>query len=298
MTDRTQRRAETPEGADRPSGAPEVQVPAELLLDPLPGLAMLVAEVAHEIHNPISYVLGNLRALDERMGPLLDAIEAHRRHLGVDRGDATIEKAERRLEGCGGLEGVEELVSDALEGAFRIRDLVRDLLTVSRSGGRSPTPLDPNSVVAATVRLVSRPLRRRTDFEMELRATRFIEGDAARLGQVFLNLLTNAIDACETPGVAPLQIRVRTEDTANGIRVEIHDSGGGVDPELGERIFDPFSTTKDASRGTGLGLYLSRRIVEEHGGTIGYRSRPGGGTVFFVELPELGGSVSEAGGGG
>jgi signal transduction histidine kinase len=268
-----------------------LRVPEELLLDPLPGLAALVAEVAHEIHNPISYVLGNLRALRDRVGPLSELIEAHRAGHADEVG-----KAESRLSEAGGVDGLEELVSDALEGASRIRALVRDLLTVSRSGGRTRVPLDPNEVIAATVRLVSRPLRERADLLQDLRSTRYVEGDAARLGQVVLNLLTNALDACD-PGPAERHtIRIRTEDTESGVCIQVQDSGAGVDPELGDRIFDPFSTTKGSREGTGLGLYLSRRIVEEHGGTIGYRGAENDGTVFFVELPESGTSVSETSG--
>ena len=149
-------------------------------------------------------------------------------------------------------------------------------------------------MVAAAVRLVSRPLRQRADLTQDLQSTRYVDGDGARLGQVFLNLLTNAIEACEH---APTRhtIVVRSEDTPNGVRIEVQDSGPGVDADLGERVFEPFSTTKGSTRGTGLGLYVSRRIVEEHGGRIGFRAAETGGTVFFVELLECGAGASGEG---
>ena len=140
-----------PDNPDTPGRPNALQVAESLLLDRLPGLATLVAEVAHEIHNPISYVLGNLNALRERVGALADLIEAYEREQG-----GAIEKAKQRIEEAGGLEAIEELVDDALEGGQRIRGLVQDLLTVSRSGGRARKPLDPNGVVGAAVRLVSR----------------------------------------------------------------------------------------------------------------------------------------------
>jgi signal transduction histidine kinase len=259
--------------------------------DPLPGLGTLVAIVAHEIHNPITYVLAGLNALRELLGPLDHTLESYRslvlRELG-ESGEAEIANTEAKLEEAGGIDDLVELVADTLEGADRIRGLVRDLLTLSRSAGASTGPIDPNEVIAATVRLVSRRVRARAQLEQELAATRWVEGNAARLGQVFLNLLTNAIDACEPPDPARHRIAVRTRDTANGVRIEIHDTGGGVPSGAGRRIFDPYYTRKGAGKGTGLGLYLCRRIVEDHGGTIGYRRRPGGGTVFIEVLPEQG----------
>ncbi len=205
-----------------------------------------------------------------------------------------IEKARQRVEEAGGLDVFEELVCDALEGAQRIRALVRDLLTVSRSGGRARKPLDPNEIVAAAVRLMSRPLRQSADLTQDLQSTRYVDGDGARLGQVFLNLLTNALEACGH-GTTRHIITVRSKDTPGGVRIEVQDSGSGVDADLGERVFEPFSTTKGSTRGTGLGLYLSRRIVEEHGGRIGFRAGETGGTVFFVELLECGAGASGEG---
>jgi signal transduction histidine kinase len=260
-----------------------------LVRDPLAGVATLVAIVAHEIHNPITYVLGGLQALLERVETLEQALDAYRclirRELGPEA-EATIRDAESKLEQAGGLEMVTELVADALEGAGRIRGLVRDLLTVSRFGGRSASLVDVNEVAAATVRLVSRQLRARAQLEERYGATRLVRGDPARLGQVFLNLLTNALEACQAAGRGPHSIRVQTADTASGIRIEIQDSGIGVPPDIGERVFEPFFTTRASREGTGLGLYLSRRIVQDHGGTIAYRHEPGGGSLFAVELPE------------
>jgi signal transduction histidine kinase len=259
--------------------------------DPLPGLGTLVAIVAHEIHNPITYVLAGLNALRELLGPLGHTLESYRslvrRELG-ESGEAAIASTEAKLEEAGGIDDLVDLVADTLEGADRIRGLVRDLLTLSRSAGASTGPIDPNEVIAATVRLVSRRVRARAQLEQDLSATRWVDGNAARLGQVFLNLLTNAIDACEPPDPARHRIAVRTRDTASGVRIEIHDTGGGVPSGAGRRIFDPYYTRKGAGKGTGLGLYLCRRIVEDHGGTIGYRRRPGGGTVFIVVLPAQG----------
>jgi signal transduction histidine kinase len=262
--------------------------PAELLLrDPLAGVATLVAIVAHEIQNPITYVLGSLHTLRERMETIELALDAYRRRLGpAAEDDPAIRSAESKLEQAGGAETILELVDDALEGSVRIRGLVRDLLTISRPGGRSSALVDVNEVVAATVRLVSRQLSASARLEEELDATRPVRGDPAHLGQVFLNLLTNAFAACHPPDPGSHRIGVRASDTDRGVRIEVRDTGIGIPADVGERVFEPFFTTRSSGEGTGLGLYLSRRIVEDHGGTITYRSEPGRGSVFRVDLPE------------
>jgi signal transduction histidine kinase len=112
---------------------------------------------------------------------------------------------------------------------------------------------------------------------------------------VFLNLLTNALEACDPPEPRRHRIRIRTEDTPTGVSVEVQDTGLGIPPDVGARLFEPFFTTRGSTRGTGLGLYLSRRIVENHGGTMDYESEPGAGSVFRVLLPERAGEISGGG---
>jgi signal transduction histidine kinase len=271
---------------ERSPSPPDLHDPAELLAhDPLAGLGTLVAIVAHEIQNPITYVLGSLQVLRERVEALAPTPEASWKGESEQGSPRLALDREEKPDEAGG-ESLGDLVDDALEGALRIRGLVRDLLTLSRPGGRSSTPVDVNEVLAATARLVSRRLRPRARLAEELRATRLIQGDPARLGQVFLNLLTNALEACDPPDRTRHRILIRTEDTASGVRVEVHDTGVGIPPEVGAHLFEPFFTTRGSGRGTGLGLYLSRRIAEDHGGSIGYESEAGAGSVFQVNLPE------------
>ena len=101
---------------------------------------------------------------------------------------------------------------------------------------------------------------------------------------MFLNLLSNALDACAAAPERAHCICVRTHDVAGGVRVEVDDSGAGIHPDERARVFEPFFTTKPTGSGTGLGLYLSRRIVREHRGEIGFEPLAAG-TRFFVELP-------------
>jgi signal transduction histidine kinase len=121
------------------------------------------------------------------------------------------------------------------------------------------------------------------ELDRDYRATALAMGDRAKLGQVFLNLISNAIDACDSPG--PQRIVVRTRDLDDEIEIEIDDTGSGIAPELEPDLFTPFFTTKGAGHGTGLGLFISREIVIQHRGTLGFRSRADGGTIFRVTLP-------------
>lgn len=253
-------------------------------------LATLVAGMAHEINNPISYVLGNLSELAAVTAAMHETLAAYRAELRARAGDsaqARIGDLEAKLRDLGGLEVAEELVADASEGARRIRDLVRDLLSVSRSSHLVSTPLRIDEVLEQTLRLVARPLASRAELVRDFAATRMVPGDPARLGQVFLNLFTNALDACAAlPGRAH-RICVRTRDLPRAVRIEVDDSGAGIEPTERGRVFAPFVTTKPPGQGTGLGLYVSRRIVSAHRGEIGFESLPDGGTRFWVELPAL-----------
>ncbi len=247
----------------------------------------LVAGVAHEINNPITYVLANLAELERSCAALSETLAAYRAAVRESAGAAAesrIADIESKLDACGGLELTTELLADATEGAQRIRDLVRDLLSLSRSDARATARLAISDVLEQTLRLVSRSLAGRAELARDVRAPRESEGDRARLGQVLLNLLQNAIDACAAAPGRAHRISVRTRDTANGVRIESEDSGPGVSAGLEARIFAPFFTTKSQASGTGLGLYISRRIVAEHDGTLEL-VHTSGGAVFRVDLP-------------
>ncbi len=251
----------------------------------------LVAGVAHEINNPITYVLANLADLERSCSAVGEALAGYRaelRALAGARAETRIADLEAKLDECGGLALATELLADATEGAQRIRDLVRDLLALSRAGERTRAPVAIAEVLEQTLRLVSRSLSSRAVLERDFRATREVDGDRARLGQVFLNLLQNAIDACDSAKGGVHRICVRTRDSARGLCVEIEDSGPGVPESLARKIFAPFFTTKAPGDGTGLGLYISRQIVAEHGGSLELAHAPSGGALFRVELPARG----------
>jgi signal transduction histidine kinase len=246
----------------------------------------LVAGVAHEINNPITYVLANLAELERSVTAVGETLAGYRRELRAagPNADGRIADLEAKLDECGGVALAAELVCDASEGAQRIRDLVRDLLSLARSEERASAPLRVDDVLDQTLRLVGRSLAGRIELVRDYRATRPILGDRARLGQVFLNLIQNAIDACDAQPDRRTG-SARTRDSRGGVRVEVEDSGPGIAPGVRRSLFAPFFTTKPQGSGTGLGLYISRKIVALHGGKLALARCEPGRTVFRVDLP-------------
>ncbi len=270
-----------------PGGDTQPDPTTLMIAEHLASIGTLVAGVAHEINNPITYVLGNLKELEQLSGAMRSALQVYRDRLSECLGDAAeteIADIESKIEAAGGVELLDELIEDASEGAVRIRDLVRDLLSLSRGSERSTAPMPIEEVLDSTLRLVSRPLSARAELVREYRASRLIEADRAKLGQVFLNLINNAIDAC--PDGDESRIVVRTSDTPDGVRVEFEDSGPGIPEAIRPQVFAPFFSTKEPGEGTGIGLYISQRIVDDHGGSIGISESACGGTIIWVELPE------------
>ncbi len=220
-------------------------------------LGTLVSGVAHEIRTPLTYVTNNLFLVRQRL-----------------------EQASRAKPELADL--VEEILrygQDALEGVGRINRLVDDLRRFARRDGGGQVEADLRDVVAVAVDLFRATRRGRVDVRAELAAVPGLHLDTGQIQQVVLNLLTNAAEAMAGGGL----VRVATRAVPGGGEIEVEDRGGGIPPEVQAQLFHPFFTTKPD--GTGLGLSICRRIVEAHGGRIGYETTPGRGTTFIVFLP-------------
>ena len=142
-----------------------------------------------------------------------------------------------------------------------------------------------HEILDATLRLASRQIAPVAALEIDYQATQWIYGDRAQLGGVFLNLITNAVQACDPPDPERHRTTVLTRDAGTGVEVEFHDTGVGIPQDAREQLFAPFFTTKDPGEGTGLGLYISRQVVQQHGGSLDFHCAEGGGTIFRVHLP-------------
>jgi signal transduction histidine kinase/CheY-like chemotaxis protein len=223
----------------------------------LAAIGELAANVAHEINNPLTSVLGFASYLAEQ----IPSGQPMREELDL-----------------------------ILEEATRARDIVRDLLNFSRHREFEPELTDINPVLEQTIAMVRRQgslenIEVREEYGRDLP---LVEVDISRLKQVFLNIVNNAVYAMKKGGT----ISLRTRAADGRVSVDIADTGTGIAPEHLDKIFDPFFTTKPAVSGTGLGLSVSLGIVQSHGGNIEVSSRPGAGSTFTINLPAKLGSAA------
>jgi signal transduction histidine kinase len=253
--------------------------------DRLTSLGTLAAGVAHEINNPLAYVLLNLGYVSDELPKLL---------AKKDGTPSGLQDAPS-IPGCGPRpvetwdDRVRELwlaLDHARNGAERIRDIVRSLKTFSRPENETLAPLDVAQVLDATLAMVANEIRHRARLVKDYAQTSEVIANEARLGQVFLNLLLNAVQALPEGQPETNEIRVVLRAPAsNRVIVEIHDNGVGIAPQVRGRIFEPFFTTKPIGIGTGLGLSICHGILTSLGGTLSVESEVGRGSVFRVDLP-------------
>ena len=233
----------------------------------LAAVGMLAGGRAHELNNPLSYVLTNL--------------ELHVRYTlpEMDRLAATPEEKARIARAL-------EMADHAKQGAERMARIVRDVKTFARGDTDDREPVEVVAVLEAALQVVGHDLRTRAQVVREFEPVPRVNANESRLGQVFLNLLVNAVHALEGRPLGEVRLRVSARDPALVV-VEVIDTGVGIAPELLPRIFDPFFTTKPRGVGTGLGLFVCQGIVTSLGGTMDLESEVGKGTTVRVNLPAL-----------
>jgi PAS domain S-box-containing protein len=228
------------------------------LADRLASVGTLAAGVAHEINNPLSYVIANLAFI-------ADEISSHP-----------------------ALEGLADVVAEAQEGAARVRDVVRDLRTFARGDENRRGAADVRRVVESAVSIVWSQIRHSARLVVDVGALPPVQASESRLGQVLVNLLANAAQAIR-PGAADAnEIRVAGHiDSTGRVVIEVSDTGCGIPADDLNRVFDPFFTTKPIGVGTGLGLSVCQGIVAELQGEIAVESTVGKGSTFRVALPAV-----------
>ncbi len=228
----------------------------------LAAMGTVAAGVAHEINNPLAFVLSNLDfALEELALP-----------------DAT-----RREEA---LAEVMDALAAARHGGERVRKIVQELKALSRSEDDSSGSVDVNALIGTAVQMLDNEIRHHARLELALGEVAPVRATEAKLGQVFLNLIQNATQAIAPGRVQDNLIRVTSGMTVDGqVCVEVADTGSGIAPEHLDRLFEAFFTTKPVGLGTGLGLAISHRVVTGLGGRMEVDSAPGEGARFRVLLP-------------
>jgi signal transduction histidine kinase len=228
-------------------------------------LGMLSAGIAHEIRSPVATLLASATEVPE----ILDDLEAALRA----RGDAGALVAELRA-----------AAAESAQAAAQLRRIAEDLGALVRGGTPRIRAVDPAQALEGAARMLRPGTGDAVRVEVRSDATRAVRADPGRLLQVLLNLGGNAIEAVRSG--AGGTVRLLAEDTGEDrVAFVVRDDGPGIPPDVQERMYDPFYTTKGPGRGTGLGLHLAREIVLAQAGSIACTSRPGAGASFRVELP-------------
>jgi len=245
-------------------------------------LGRLVAGVAHELNNPISFVLGNVHAMQryaDRLRRYLHAV-----HDGASVAELQALRAELRIDRL--LEDLDPLVEGTIEGAERTRAIVDGLKRFSVMDREENEIFDLVEIANRAVHWVTKTVTGDFHVELDLPAQIRVSGSPGRMQQVFMNLVQNASDA--TLGSAGPRLRISARMTGDTAMVEFHDNGPGIAPDDLPKVFEPFFTTKAVGKGTGLGLAISYGIVERHGGQLAASNHPDGGAVFTLQLPRVG----------
>jgi PAS domain S-box-containing protein len=253
----------------------------------LAALGQLVAGVAHEINNPLSFVGNNVAVLQRDVAALRKILDLYREAeplLAQHHPDlhARIQDLAERIDLSYTLENLEPLMTRSRDGLKRIQQIVKDLRDFARLDESDLHEVDVNAGVESTLNIIrNRAKKQQVELRTELGQLPLVSCYPAKVNQVLLNLVVNAIDACPSGGM----VTIRTELDGTGVALHVLDTGQGIPPAIRDRVFDPFFTTKPPGQGTGLGLSISYQIVCDHGGRIAFEPADGGGTHFKVWLP-------------
>ncbi len=253
-------------------------------------LGQLVAGIAHEINNPISFIYGNLKYTSQYVKDLVAIIQIYQQE--IPHPTVKIQQIIEEVDLNFVMNDVQSLVDAMNRGVDRIRGVVLSLQNFSRSDEAQLKQVDihegiDNTLVMLQHRLVTNKTRPAIEIYKDYHSS-VVTCYPSQLNQVFMHLLNNAIDALEgEQTTSHPQIRISTEMTANKtVKISVADNGKGIESQVISRIFDPFFTTKPVGQGTGLGLSISYQIiVQKHQGKLMCYSLPGYGAEFIIEIP-------------
>ncbi|OUL37541.1 hybrid sensor histidine kinase/response regulator [Nostoc sp. T09] len=248
-------------------------------------LGRMVAGLAHELNNPINFIQGNLSPLNSYVQSLLNLIELYQQEYPDSTLAIQDKTTEINLDFI--IDDLPRILSSMKIGSDRIREIVLSLRNFSRLDQAEKKAVNIHEGIESTLLILSHRLKQGIEINRQYGDLPLIECYPAQLNQVFMNILSNAIDALlEQKAQTQKQIIIQTETISfHQVRVAIRDNGPGIASEIQSKIFDPFFTTKAVNKGTGLGLAISYQIIENHHGNIHLTSRTESGTEFAIEIP-------------
>jgi two-component system, NtrC family, sensor kinase len=276
------------------------QTQAQLIqAEKMSSLGQLVAGIAHEINNPVNFIHGNLKPINDYTKDLSNLVQLYRKNYSDPKAEIQDYIEEIELDFL--LEDLTKIVNSLQVGTKRIQDIVISLRNFSRLDEADVKRVDIHQGIDSTLLILQSRLKENSEHSKievikDYRNLPLIECYPGSLNQVFMNIISNAIDAIKSlnsersiPEIKanPSQIIISTEILKTKcVAIRIIDNGSGMSKEVREKIFDPFFTTKPVGKGTGLGLSISYQIiVERHKGKMNCRSEIGKGTEFYIELP-------------
>ena len=246
--------------------------------DKLASLGRIAAGIAHDINNPLAWVLSNLSLIDGYTDPLMSLVTTAR-----ESASESSEPAITVLEEID--ENLSDVIGESLQGVRRIRDIIRDLKMFSRVDVTDEIEVDVNEALETSLRIVRNQIEQRARVERDFGEIPSTYANFGKICQISLNLITNAIASFDAGEVEHNQITVRSRVVGDRIHVVVGDTGRGIPKELQKKIFEPFYTLMSDEGGTGLGLPITMDAIKVLNGELTIDSEVGRGTEFTVSLP-------------
>lgn len=255
-----------------------------ILSEKMASLGEITAGVAHEIKNPLNFITGNIEPLKRDISELFEVLGKYETVIeaqNLQQAFSEVESIKSEIDFDFLVKEIQKLMEGITEGANRTKEIVKSLGSFSRKGDDNFTLHNIHEGIDSTLILLGNKIKNRITLNKEYGDIPEIECQPDRLNQVFMNILSNAIQAIDEKG----EIFIKTRSDGANVSIIIRDSGKGMTEEVQQRVFEPFYTTKDMGKGTGLGLSISYSIVEQHNGKIRISSEPSKGTEFIITLP-------------
>jgi len=247
-------------------------------------LGELVAGIAHEINNPINFIYGNIMILDKYTKDMFELIEKYDENEASIPDDkrAEIEQMKEEIDIEFLKDDIKELIRSCIEGTERTKNIILDLKNFSRMEEMVMAQFDIPKEIDTTLNILNNKYKNRItvhkNYEEGLPK---IEAYGGQINQVFMNILDNAAAAIENTG----DVYIDVKKIGENVEIKFKDTGKGIKKENLNKVFDPFFTTKPVGQGTGLGMSISYRVIQNHSGTISVESEPGQGATFTIVLP-------------
>lgn len=258
----------------------------------LASIGQLSAGIAHEINNPLGFIgsniyvfekhIQNLEIVNKKVQDLMDVMKTNDLEK-IEGVFAELVHSVGNIDVNFIFEDLKNLLGETRCGVDRIKNIVADLRTFSRRDEGAMVELNINDLIEGILNIVWSEVKFKCELKKEYGAVPAVLGNIQKIGQVFINLFVNAAQSIEKKGI----ITIRTYTTDSFVCAEIIDTGRGMEPDVVNKIFDPFYTTKRTGEGTGLGLSISSEIIQKHQGCIEVESQVGRGSKFTVSLPMI-----------